>query len=71
MKLLVDADSGKVVGRHVLGADAAEIVQMAAICVAARRHQGGLRRHGGAAPDARRGARYDAREVVPPAMAAE
>ena len=33
MKLLVDADSGKVVGCHVLGADAAEIVQMAAIAL--------------------------------------
>jgi glutathione reductase (NADPH) len=31
MKLLVDGDSGRVVGCHVLGADAAEIVQMAAI----------------------------------------
>ena len=33
MKLLVDADSGKVMGCHVLGADAAEIVQMAAIAL--------------------------------------
>jgi glutathione reductase (NADPH) len=33
MKLLVDGDSGKVVGCHVLGADAAEIVQMAAIAM--------------------------------------
>ncbi len=31
MKLLVDAASGRVVGCHVLGPDAAEIVQMAAI----------------------------------------
>jgi len=33
MKLIVAADSGKVVGCHVLGEDAAEIVQMAAIAM--------------------------------------
>ncbi|MDX2259839.1 MAG: glutathione-disulfide reductase [Hyphomicrobiaceae bacterium] len=33
MKLLVDADSDRVVGCHVLGEDAAEIVQMAAIAM--------------------------------------
>ena len=33
MKLLVDGDSDRVVGCHVLGADAAEIVQMAAIAM--------------------------------------
>jgi glutathione reductase (NADPH) len=33
MKLIVDAESGKIVGCHVLGADAAEIVQMAAIAM--------------------------------------
>jgi glutathione reductase (NADPH) len=33
MKLLVDGESGKVVGCHVLGEDAAEIVQMAAIAI--------------------------------------
>jgi glutathione reductase (NADPH) len=33
MKLLVDGDSGKVVGCHILGDDAAEIVQMAAIAM--------------------------------------
>ncbi len=33
MKLLVDGESGKVVGCHVLGPDAAEIVQMAAIAM--------------------------------------
>lgn len=33
MKLIVAADSGKVVGCHVLGEDAAEIVQMAAIAL--------------------------------------
>jgi glutathione reductase (NADPH) len=33
MKLLVDGDSGRVVGCHILGADAAEIVQMAAIAL--------------------------------------
>jgi glutathione reductase (NADPH) len=33
MKLLVDGESGRVVGCHVLGPDAAEIVQMAAIAM--------------------------------------
>jgi glutathione reductase (NADPH) len=33
MKLLVDGDSDKVVGCHILGPDAAEIVQMAAIAL--------------------------------------
>jgi glutathione reductase (NADPH) len=33
MKLIVDAESDRVVGVHVLGADAAEIVQMAAIAM--------------------------------------
>jgi glutathione reductase (NADPH) len=33
MKLIVDGESGKVVGCHVLGEDAAEIVQMAAIAL--------------------------------------
>jgi glutathione reductase (NADPH) len=33
MKLIVDGESNKVVGCHVLGEDAAEIVQMAAIAM--------------------------------------
>lgn len=33
MKLIVDGESGKVVGCHVMGEDAAEIVQMAAIAI--------------------------------------
>ncbi|KAB2940815.1 MAG: glutathione-disulfide reductase [Hyphomicrobium sp.] len=33
MKLLVDGESGKVVGCHVLGEDAAEIIQMAAVAL--------------------------------------
>ena len=33
MKLIVDGESGKVVGCHVLGEDAAEIIQMAAIAL--------------------------------------
>jgi glutathione reductase (NADPH) len=33
MKLLVDGESGRVVGCHILGPDAAEIVQMAAIAM--------------------------------------
>ena len=33
MKLIVDGESGKVIGCHVMGEDAAEIVQMAAIAI--------------------------------------
>ena len=33
MKLIVDGESGKIVGCHVLGEDAAEIIQMAAIAL--------------------------------------
>jgi glutathione reductase (NADPH) len=33
MKLVIDADSDKVLGCHILGSDAAEIVQMAAIAL--------------------------------------
>jgi glutathione reductase (NADPH) len=33
MKLVIDADSAKVLGCHILGPDAAEIVQMAAIAL--------------------------------------
>ena len=33
MKLIVDGESNKVVGCHVLGEDAAEMVQMAAIAM--------------------------------------
>ena len=33
MKLVVDMESGKVVGCHMLGGDAAEIVQMAAVAL--------------------------------------
>ena len=33
MKLVVDGDSGKVVGCHIVGPDAAEMVQMAAIAI--------------------------------------
>jgi glutathione reductase (NADPH) len=36
MKLLVDGESGRVVGCHILGTDAAEIVQMAAIAMRLR-----------------------------------
>ena len=63
MKLLVDGESDRVVGCHVLGADAAEIVQMAAIAMQLEGHQGRLRRHDGPAPERGRGAGDDAREV--------
>ena len=33
MKLIVCGDSGKILGCHVLGPDAAEIVQMAAVAI--------------------------------------
>ena len=63
MKLLVDGATDKVVGCHMLGPDAAEIIQMAAIALQDGGHQGGLRCHRGPAPEHRRGVRDDAREA--------
>ena len=51
MKLIVDADSDKVLGCHILGADAGEIIQGAWRRHQNGRHQGGFRRHHGGASD--------------------
>ena len=56
MKLVVDMETDKVLGCHILGPDAAEIVQMAAIALEDGRDQGGFRRDHGAASERRRGA---------------
>ena len=54
MKLVVDADSDRVVGVHVLARDAAEMIQVAAIAVNMGGDQGRFRRHHGAPSDRRR-----------------
>ncbi len=51
MKLVVDMDTDKVLGCHILGPDAAEIVQMAAIALRLGVDQGAVRRHHGAASE--------------------
>ena len=42
MKLIVDKASDRVVGVHMMGPDAGEIMQGIAIALARRRHQGGI-----------------------------
>ena len=51
MKLLVDAATDRVVGAHMVGDDAAEIIQGIGIADEGRRHQGAVRRHGRHPPD--------------------
>ena len=63
MKLLVDGESGRVVGCHVLGADAAEIVQMAAIAMKIKATKADFDATVALHPERRRGAGDDAREV--------
>ena len=58
MKLVVDADTDRVLGAHVLGPGAGEMAQLLGIPVKMRRHQGRFRRHHGRPPDRRRGARH-------------
>ena len=57
MKLVVDADSQRVLGAHMVGPDAPEIIQAIAIAVKAGSHQAGLRRDGRRTPDRSRGVR--------------
>ncbi len=64
MKLLVDADTDKVLAVHMLGADAPEIVQSLAVALTCGRHQGRFRPHDRRAPDRRRRIRADARGVA-------
>ena len=66
MKLVVDARSDRVVGCHMLGPDAPEIMQGLAIavkCGATKTHVRRDRRH---PPERRRGIRHDARKSRPP-----
>ena len=57
MKLVVDGESGRVVGCHILGPEASEMAQILAIALSGR-DQGRFRRDGGDPSDRRRGARY-------------
>ncbi|MCK7498834.1 MAG: VOC family protein [Comamonadaceae bacterium] len=61
MKLVVDGLSDRVLGVHMIGADAPEIVQSLAVALTCRRDQARLRPHDGRAPDRGRGVRADAR----------
>ena len=63
MKLVVDMESDKVLGCHILGGDAAEIVQMAADRAQARRDQGAVRRNHGAASERGGRVRHDAPQM--------
>ena len=60
MKLVVDQASQKVVGAHMLGEDAPEIMQGLAHCHRDGRHQGGLRPHHRHPSDRGRGVRHAA-----------
>jgi hypothetical protein len=61
MKLVVDRGSDRVLGAHMVGADAPEIIQGLADRAEVRRHQGAARCDGGHPPDGRRRVRDDAR----------
>ncbi len=64
MKLVVDRATDRVVGCHMIGADAGEIIQGLAVATARQRDQGALRRHDRHSPDQRGGVRHHAREGV-------
>ena len=49
MKIVVDGDSDRVLGVHILGDDAGEMAQLLAISLQARREKGRFRRHDGPA----------------------
>jgi glutathione reductase (NADPH) len=63
MKLIVDDASDRVVGVHMVGPDAGEIMQGIAIAHEGRRHQSRLRQHDRYPPDRRRGIRHHARTL--------
>ena len=65
MKLLVDGATDKVVGCHMLGPDAAEIVQMAAIALKMGATKADFDATVALHPEHRRGVRDHARESVP------
>ncbi len=63
MKLIVDGESDKVVGCHVLGEDAAEIIQMAAIAMRLGATKADFDATMALHPTVGRGTRHHAREV--------
>ena len=60
MKLVVAADSRRVLGVHIVGHGAAEMIQLAAVAVGHGRDQGGLRPDARGASDGGGGARHHA-----------
>ena len=66
MKLVVDARSDRVVGCHMLGPDAPEIIQGLAIAVKCGATEAAVRPDRRHSPECRRGVRDDARENVRP-----
>ncbi len=68
-KLVVDGETDRVVGCHIVGPDAGEMIQLIGIAVKMKRDQGGLRRHDGGASDRGRGTRHAAAEGLQPRAA--
>ena len=60
LKLVVDGASDRVLGCHIVGPDAGEMIQLARHRGEDGRHQGRLRRHHGGASDHRGRARHHA-----------
>ena len=58
MKLVVDQASDRVLGCHMVGEDAAEMIQGFAVALTAGATKAEFRRHRGAAPDGGRGIRH-------------
>ena len=63
-KLVVDGATDEIVGIHMIGPDAPEILQAAAIAVKAQAQEGRFRRHGCAPPDHGRRAGADALDLA-------
>ena len=61
MKLVVEADSRRVLGVHIVGHGAAEMIQLAAVAVRMGATKDDFDAHHGRAPDLGRGARDHAR----------
>ena len=62
MKLVVDGETDQLLGVHIAGEDAPEMIQLAAIAVKAGHHQEAVGQHRGAASDGGGRAGADARE---------
>ena len=60
MKLVVAADDRKVLGVHIVGHGAGEMIQLAAVALRHRRDQGGFRPDDARPPDGGRGTGHDA-----------